>query len=218
MQAKILRVLQERVVTPLGGKSAAIDVRIIAATHRDLTSAVRQGSFREDLFYRLGVVPVHVPPLRERLADIVPLAEHFLGRAGNGKRLAADAASRLLAYPWPGNVRELRNAMERVAVLVRQPVIRARKLAFLAPGALTADVDWLEGDLPTAVARLEAALIRRALEFLPGQPHGSGAPAEHPSSTPLCEDAALRSRCVRSPDGRRPESGRRTSALGGEKA
>src|SRR6185437_10068159 len=85
MQAKLLRVLQERVVTPLGGKSAAIDVRIIAATHRDLTSAVRQGSFREDLFYRLGVVPVHVPPLRERLADIVPLAEHFLGRAGNGK-------------------------------------------------------------------------------------------------------------------------------------
>src|SRR5439155_10016655 len=92
----------------------------------------------------------------------------FLARAGNGKRLAADAASRLLAYPWPGNVRELRNAMERVAVLVRHPVISGADLAFLAPGALTADVDWLEGDLPTAVARLEAALIRRALDSCQG--------------------------------------------------
>jgi two-component system NtrC family response regulator len=125
LQAKLLRVLQDRTVTPLGGKPASVDVRILAATHRDLAQAVREGKFREDLFYRLGVVPIALPPLRERLADILPLAEHFLALAGAQKRLSAPAAARLLAHPWPGNVRELRNAMERVAVLARHPVLAA---------------------------------------------------------------------------------------------
>jgi DNA-binding NtrC family response regulator len=165
LQAKLLRVLQERVVTPLGGKPVAVDVRIIAATHRDLERAVREGKFREDLYWRLGVVPLALPPLRERLADIVPLAEHFLALATAGgapKRLSAAAAARLLAHSWPGNVRELRNAMERVAVLARRAVIGAEDLDFLqAPSG--EQPDWLDGDLPTAIARLEAAMIRRAL-------------------------------------------------------
>ncbi len=170
LQAKLLRVLQERVVTPLGGRPVPVDVRILAATHRDLERAVREGRFREDLYWRLGVVPLALPPLRERLADIVPLAEHFLALAAAGgmpKRLSSAAAARLLAHAWPGNVRELRNAMERVAVLARRPVIGGEDLDFLhAPAA--AAPDWLDGDLPTAIARLEAAMIRRALTAAQG--------------------------------------------------
>jgi len=166
MQAKLLRVLQERVVTPVGGRPVPIDVRVVAATHRDLPSAVRAGHFREDLYYRLGVVPLRLPPLRERLADIVPLAEHFLALAAGGrepKRLSSDAASRLLIHSWPGNVRELRNVMERVAVLVRRPVVTAADLDFLNTSGPLLNIDWLAGTLPEAVARLEAEIIRRAL-------------------------------------------------------
>ncbi len=169
MQAKLLRVLGDRTVTPVGGRPVAVDVRVLAATHRDLARAVQEGGFREDLFYRLGVVPLHLPPLRERLADIVPLAEHVLalsaGPEGSPKRLSAAAAARLIEHPWPGNARELRNAMERVAALVRHPVVSAADLQFLgspAPSATDAP-DWLAGDLPTALARLEAEMIRRAL-------------------------------------------------------
>jgi two-component system NtrC family response regulator len=166
MQAKLLRVLQERVVTPVGGRPVPVDVRIIAASHRDLPALVRQGRFREDLFYRLGVVPLTLPPLRERLADIVPLAEHFLALAGHGtaKRLSAGAAAALLAYPWPGNVRELQNTMQRLTALVRQPVVTAQDLAFLhAPAATPDATDWLSGTLDEAVVRLEQAMIRQAL-------------------------------------------------------
>ncbi len=169
LQAKLLRVLQDRMVTPLGGKPVAVDVRILAATHRDLARAVREGTFREDLFYRLGVVPVALPPLRERLADILPLAEHFLALAGGAKQISAEAAARLLAHPWPGNVRELRNAMERVAVLARHKVLSAEDFSFLAaPGADAAAADWLDGELPAAVARLEEAMLRRALAAAAG--------------------------------------------------
>ena len=164
LQAKLLRVLQERVVTPVGGKPVAVDVRILSATHRDLPREIRAGRFREDLFWRLGVVPVALPPLRERLSDILALAEHFLALADGAKRLSAEAAALLLSHPWPGNVRELRNAMERAAVLSRRPIVAAADLAFLGtsgPGADEAAADSL--DLPAAVARLESALIRRAL-------------------------------------------------------
>ena len=163
LQAKLLRVLQERVVTPLGGKPVAVDVRIISATHRDLALAVKNNQFREDLFYRLGVVPLALPPLRERLADIVELAEHFLALFGKTThRLSAEAAARLLAHDWPGNVRELRNAMERVATLGRRDVVEAHDLDFLRPADLPSEP--ITGtDLPSAVARLEQAMIRHAL-------------------------------------------------------
>ncbi len=178
--AKLLRALQERVVTPVGGRPVPVDVRVIAATHRDLVHAVSAGGFREDLYYRLSVVPLPLPPLRERLSDIVPLAEHFLGQAAGGgiaKSLAGDAAAMLLAYPWPGNVRELRNAMERVATLVRRPMIVAGDLGFLAAAPVAGiapesahgePTDWLAGSLPDAVARVEKAMIRRALAATDG--------------------------------------------------
>jgi len=163
LQSKILRALQEREVTPVGGRPTPVDVRVIAATHRDLRTLVRDGRFREDLFYRLHVVPIELPPLRERLADIVPLAESFLGRAG--KRLAADAAARLLTHSLPGNVRELKNAMERATVLVRGDVVRADDLDFVAESSASDSVgaDWPDEDIPSAIARLERMLIRRAL-------------------------------------------------------
>jgi DNA-binding NtrC family response regulator len=141
---------------------------VIAATHRDLHQAVQQQRFREDLYYRLGVVPIALPQLCQRLADIVPLAEHFLVLAARGappRRLASDAAARLLSYPWPGNVRELRNAMERVTTLVRRPVIVAADLDFLEsvgqrrPGI----ANLLTGTLPEVVARVEIEMIQRAL-------------------------------------------------------
>ncbi|MDR3419625.1 MAG: helix-turn-helix domain-containing protein, partial [Nevskia sp.] len=136
------------------------------ATHRDLRVMVDKGSFREDQFYRIGVVPVHLPPLRERLSDILPLAEHFLVLSGSSRRLSAQAAARLLAHPWPGNVRELRNAIERAAVLAPLAVLSAVDFDFLESartGAAPAETDWLAGDMPGAVARLESAMIRRAL-------------------------------------------------------
>jgi DNA-binding NtrC family response regulator len=165
MQAKILRALEERVVTPVGGRPDPVDVRVIAATHRDLKQRVGEGRFREDLFYRLHVVPIHLPALRERIADIVPLAEHFLDRAGGGKRLSADAASRLIRHAWPGNVRELKNAMDRASVLVRGDVITALDLGLVEEiqEPTTTLRDWPDEDLPSAVAHFEKILIGRAL-------------------------------------------------------
>lgn len=168
MQAKILRALQERTVTPVGGRPARIDARVLAATNRDLAARVRAGRFREDLFYRLNVVPINLIPLRERVADIVPLAEYFLRQTTEPmKRLNGDAAAHLLAYPWPGNVRELKNAIERVAILCRSGTISAADFEFLSrDGAHKKQVpaqDWTRGDLSTALSRLESFMIARAL-------------------------------------------------------
>ncbi|WP_198085860.1 sigma-54 dependent transcriptional regulator [Variovorax sp. E3] len=173
VQAKILRALQEGEVTPLGShRTVKVDVRVVAATHRDLAVAVREGRFREDLLYRLDVLSIRVPPLRERLADIIPLAEHFLRRAAGSeapKALSAEAAQRLLSHPWPGNVRELRNVMARCHAVVRHRVIGEADLA-IALGAAparatpaTLPADWLEGELPAAVERLERLMIAHAL-------------------------------------------------------
>jgi DNA-binding NtrC family response regulator len=166
MQAKILRAIQERVVTPVGGKPQKVDVRIVAATHRDLEQWVKQGRFREDLYYRLNVVPIELQPLRKRTADIPPLAEHFLALASSPKKqLAEEATQRLVAHAWPGNVRELRNAMERVAVLCRGDIVTEADLNFLSSlSAPNAEDDGIgDGSLSSAVESLERRLIAEAL-------------------------------------------------------
>jgi two-component system nitrogen regulation response regulator GlnG len=129
-QTRLLRVLQEGEFTTVGGRQPIrANVRIIAATHRDLRAAIRQGQFREDLFYRLNVVPVRLPPLRERTEDIPPLARHFLDRAREdglpAKSLDQGALDRLRRHQWPGNVRELENLMRRLAALCPQETITA---------------------------------------------------------------------------------------------
>jgi two-component system NtrC family response regulator len=165
MQAKILRAIQERVVTPVGGKPQKVDVRIVAATHRDLEQWVKQGRFREDLFYRLNVVPIELQPLRQRVPDILPLAEHFLAIASSPKKqLSDEAGERLTGYAWPGNVRELRNAMERVAVLCRSDIVAASDLDFLTVSAANTQENGDEdGHLSSAVENLERRLIAEAL-------------------------------------------------------
>jgi DNA-binding NtrC family response regulator len=167
MQGKILRAIEERVVTPVGGKPSRFEARVIAATHRDLPALVAQGAFREDLYYRLNVVPIALPPLRERREDILPIAEEFLrreARQGAPKRLATAAARLLQEHSWPGNVRELRNVIARACVLVRGDTVEVTDLDFAqnAKQALSRD-ELLSDDLPAAVAKLEAAMIRRAL-------------------------------------------------------
>jgi len=127
-QTRLLRVLQQGEFTSVGGRlPVKADVRIIAATHRDLRQAIRQGQFREDLFYRLNVVPIRLPPLRDRSEDIIDLARHFLAQEAGSSPKALDAAAqqRLREHGWPGNVRELENLMRRIAVLYSQPVIGA---------------------------------------------------------------------------------------------
>jgi DNA-binding NtrC family response regulator len=125
LQPKLLRALEERCIRALGGDSElSFDARIIAASNRDLESAVEEGRFREDLFYRLNVIPVEVPPLRARGADILLLAQHFIEQYATrfDKRvvgLSPQAAEKLLGYTWPGNVRELRNAIEHAIALTR---------------------------------------------------------------------------------------------------
>jgi DNA-binding NtrC family response regulator len=175
MQAKILRAIQERVVTPVGGRPQKVDVRIIAATHRDLEQWVKQGRFREDLFYRLNVVPIELQPLRKRAADVLPLAEHFLARASSPKKqLSEEAAERLSAHVWPGNVRELRNAMERIAVMCRGDIVAPSDLDFLttSPGLDAEEADG-DGQLSSAVERLERRLIAQALTESKGNRAGA---------------------------------------------
>jgi len=125
MQAKLLRALQERTVRPVGGdQEQSFDARIIAATNRDLETEVEEKRFREDLFYRINVVRVHVPPLRARGSDILVLAQNFLERyAAQSRRsvvgMSSGSADKLLGYPWPGNVRELQNCIERAVALAQ---------------------------------------------------------------------------------------------------
>jgi DNA-binding NtrC family response regulator len=126
LQVKLLRALQEREIVPVGAtQSVAIDVRIIAATNRDLDQEIRRGGFRSDLYYRLNVIALHLPPLRDREDDIALLAEYFLRRQSNGMvlRLSNEAIEALQRYDWPGNVRELENALERAAILTKSDTI-----------------------------------------------------------------------------------------------
>jgi two-component system nitrogen regulation response regulator NtrX len=136
-QAKVLRVLQEQVMERVGGtQRIRVDVRVLAATNKDLPGEIRAGRFREDLYFRLNVIPIFVPSLRDRQHDIPLLAEHFMALLAaeygrRPKRLAPEAAARLQQYAWPGNVRELRNVIERVIIMVGGDTITAQDLAFL---------------------------------------------------------------------------------------
>ena len=134
VQAKLLRVIQERCVVPLGAvKPVPVDARIIAATHRDLEAMVKRGTFREDLYFRLNVVQLRVPALRDRVDDVVPIAEHFLARLSRlygepAKGLAPDAVAALQSFDWPGNIRELSNAIEHASVFCTADRIAANDL------------------------------------------------------------------------------------------
>jgi two-component system, NtrC family, nitrogen regulation response regulator NtrX len=143
-QAKVLRVLQEQTMEPVGGSNRIrVDARVLAATNKDLTAEIRGGRFREDLYFRLNVVPIFVPPLRERQEDIPVLADHFMAMLAReyGRRpktFESDAVVALRQYPWPGNVRELRNVVERLMIMVPGDRISSRDLPFLDQ-SLTAD-------------------------------------------------------------------------------
>jgi two-component system response regulator FlrC len=130
LQAKLLRVLQEREVDRVGGKKPiALDIRVLATSNRDMAKEVAAGRFREDLYYRLNVFPLQIPSLRERPADIVPLARHFAARHGSpAARFAADAEALLAAHAWPGNVRELENAVQRALILAGGDTVAAEHL------------------------------------------------------------------------------------------
>ena len=143
-QAKVLRVLQEQVMEPVGGSTRIkVDARVLAATNKDLPAEIRAGRFREDLYFRLNVVPIFVPPLRERPEDIPLLADHFMAMLAReyGRRpktFDADAVAALQRYPWPGNVRELRNVVERLMIMVPGDRVSSRDLTFLDQGVVAA--------------------------------------------------------------------------------
>jgi DNA-binding NtrC family response regulator len=162
MQVKLLRVLQESEFERVGGiKTIKVDVRLVTATNRDLQKEVQAGHFREDLYYRLNVVPIHLPPLRERSEDIPLLAEHFVRKFNerlkkNTTRVEDDALVRLVAHGWPGNIRELENVLERTILFCEGPSIRAR-------------------DLPPELSGHAAAAPERALDATPSRPVGAPA-------------------------------------------
>ena len=173
LQAKLLRVLQEREVLPLGAnRPRPVNVRVIAATNRDLDEETRAGRFREDLFYRLAVFPIPLPPLRERPGDILELAEHFLAKHGRredkpGCRLSAAARRLLLSHAWPGNVRELENEIQRALALAEPGEhIGPRLLSPRLTGLMEAiaQAPHAGESLHASLCSIEAWLIRRALE------------------------------------------------------
>lgn len=183
LQAKLLRVLQEREVRPLGASgSEKVDVRVIAATNRDLDRRLKDGTFREDLYYRLNVIHIHLPPLRERSEDILPLCEHFLAAAAveTGKRIGGfqePAKKALLGYSWPGNVRELANVVERAVALAEgdsirlddlPAVVRERKAPDSLASALSRGLtlDELEREYIEKVVRAEGGNKTRAAQKL----------------------------------------------------
>jgi two-component system NtrC family response regulator/two-component system response regulator HydG len=178
VQVKLLRFLEEREFERVGGnKTYKVDVRIVAATHRDLKKKLEDGSFREDLYYRLNVIEIHIPPLRMRPGDIPLLAQHFLHKyaQANGKEIEGisdEVTSLLLAHAWPGNVRELENAMERAVVLATTQTLGAVHFPTLRKVSpeLSAAADGLPGvRIPgSTLARLEREAILRTLEAVEG--------------------------------------------------
>ncbi|MDR1397416.1 MAG: sigma-54 dependent transcriptional regulator [Desulfarculales bacterium] len=178
LQVKLLRALQEHQFERVGGtRTIAVDIRVIAATHRDLRKKVEDGTFREDLYYRLNVIPVNVPPLRERRGDIALLCRHFLERLTRvkgleEKQMSPEVLEGLMRYNWPGNVRELENLLERMVILANGPVLQVEdlppKLRELKSGGQGAPTPWelpASGiDFNSAVDEFERNLIVKALE------------------------------------------------------
>jgi two-component system response regulator FlrC len=162
LQAKLLRALQEREVERVGARAAEpVDVRVIATSNVDLKAAVANGKFREDLYYRLSVFPLHLDPLRERTEDVLALAEHFVAKHGamqsrSGLRLTTGAQRALGEYSWPGNVRELENTIQRALVLATGQEIDATDLGLAIPGTAPADVT--DGRTPAADGELSSRL------------------------------------------------------------
>jgi len=172
LQTRLLRVLQEKVVEPIGSeRSIPVNVRILAATNQSLDERVNAGQFRQDLFYRLNVVPLSIPPLRERKEDVLPLARHFLAKHSGGRewQIPQETAQRLLHRPWPGNVRELENLCQRAALLSEEPVLAEDFVAVTPTPASAHPRLALDGiELPTegiSLVALERAILIRALEM-----------------------------------------------------
>ncbi|MFV0376404.1 MAG: sigma-54 interaction domain-containing protein, partial [Mangrovibacterium sp.] len=167
-QVKILRILQQREFERVGGtETIKIDVRIVAATNRNLEELIEKGGFREDLFYRINVFPLYIPPLRERRDDIPLLVDHFIEKfnqrnGANVKRITTSALNMLMVYLWPGNVRELENCIERACILTTDDVIHSYNLP---PSLQTADSSntQAKGGLMYTVEQVEKQLIREAL-------------------------------------------------------
>ncbi len=171
LQAKLLRVLQEHEIRPLGAtKTQHVDVRVVAATNRNLESMLTDGAFREDLYYRLNVIQLDLPPLRARPEDVLPLTEHFLGQFGANAspprrfRLATDAQQLLLAYAWPGNVRELHNVLERGVALCQGEVITTDDLPNHVREKKPADFLAAAVARRMSLAELEREYIERVLD------------------------------------------------------
>lgn len=170
MQAKILRALQECTIQRVGGEqSIEVDIRVIAATNKDLRKSIRNGEFREDLYYRLKVIPIMVPPLRERKEDLMELVEHFIRRYSSRReqRVSPATAQLLQSYPWPGNVRELKNWVERACILCQDDVIDVQDIETvrgLMAGPKEVDIaDFEEKSLRTARAAFEKQFIMKML-------------------------------------------------------
>jgi two-component system, NtrC family, nitrogen regulation response regulator NtrX len=169
MQAKLLRVLEEGEIERVGGdKPFAVDVRVVVATHRNLEEQVRQGTFREDLYHRVFVFPIVLPPLRERREDIRVLAEHFvrqLEEQNNWKlrKLSPEAIAELERYSWPGNVRELRNVVERVLLLAPRDVVESETVRRALPGAVGAGAS-VAGGKGLSAAALEVGMLSQRVE------------------------------------------------------
>ncbi|MCB1048621.1 MAG: sigma-54-dependent Fis family transcriptional regulator [Calditrichaeota bacterium] len=169
LQATLLRVLQERVLQPVGGDAPLpVDVRVLAASNHSLEEEVREGRFRQDLYYRLNVVPLRIPPLRERSEDIICLARHFLAVHSGGRewRIPREVASQLQAQPWPGNVRELENLCQRAALLSEEPVLNEEFISLPGPRAGDARITVAGVELPAdgiSLFELERAILLKAL-------------------------------------------------------
>ena len=170
LQVKLLQVIQERQITPVGGtRPIPVDVRIISATNRNLEELVKEGRFREDLYYRLNVVPINVPSLRERPADIIPLIQMNIARCnrelGETKSISPDALSILLKYPWPGNIRELQNIIERLVITTSHNVITEDDIfIFIKEAAEDNQINYADTSLAAALERAEKEILSRALE------------------------------------------------------